>query len=57
MSKYYVEIYTLCPDTLEGGWDIEILELYADSEEDAKIKAKEHPLFDCVLTSGPIFED
>lgn len=54
--KFYVEIYTKNPETLEGGWDIEILELRANDEREARELVKKHPLFDVVITSGPIFE-
>lgn len=57
IKSYYVEIYTKNPTTLESGWDIEILNIEADDEEEAKSIARNHPLFDCVISSGPNFSD
>ena len=54
--KFYVEIYTRCPETNEGGYEIEILEILARDEGQAREKAKKYPLFDCIITSGPIFD-
>ena len=55
--KFYVEIYTRHPICMTGGWDIEVLEIEADSEKEARARASKHAFFDCVITSGPIFEE
>jgi hypothetical protein len=46
-----IEIYTKNPQTGEGGWDIEFVDVYANDRKQAKqILKEQHNLFDCVIS-------
>ena len=46
---YNFECYMKNPDTGEGGWDIQCLDVRAHSAHEARGKLKTIPLFDCVI--------
>lgn len=51
MAKYYnFEIYTCHPETLKGGWDIQILSVKALTLNEALENLKVYPLFDEIIS-------
>ncbi len=55
MRDYCFEIYTVNPETKEGGWDIVNVIVPAISTTDAREKIKKYPLFDCIITMNDWF--
>jgi hypothetical protein len=50
MKNYSFEIYTLNPETLEKGWNIELVDIFANCYKEAKnILKKDYPFFDCII--------
>lgn len=55
MKEYCFEIYTIDPNTGEGGWDIENVIVHAESPSKARDIIKTFPLYDCVITMNDWF--
>jgi hypothetical protein len=48
-TYYNFEIYTLHPETGESGWDIEFLNVRANTKTEARELLAKYPLFDCII--------
>lgn len=58
LKEYAFEIYTLNPNTNETGWDIiNNCVVVAETMQEARVKLKEYPLFDCVILFNYACED
>jgi hypothetical protein len=50
MKKYFnFEIYTSDPVTGTTGWKIEMVSVKSETIQEARIKLKDYPFFDCII--------